>query len=213
MITKQDIIKIRDTCKQDILNHKPPPRSFIKGNINLKHFIYHIESLKQQLQNNQLNEQNQNRKLKQRELQLEELRKRIQRIKSDHSKLLQSTNLQHQQDIKTQQLKIQNLTRINNEIKNKNEQYSIQIKKLNDIISTLENEQSQRSSTKEPSLDPAHDIFVEESPSESSIPNSEDIDFIVDDDHQDSSGTYEQLTENNESDVSDDEESLDMIIL
>ena len=80
---KQDILRLRNECKELLLVDQPPPRSIIQGKINIKHFIYQNEKLNQQVTDS-LNDKSINamkRKLKCRELHLIELRKRIDKLK------------------------------------------------------------------------------------------------------------------------------------
>ena len=85
---KSDITRLRNQCKHDINNNIPPPRPIQYSQVNIKHFIYHNENLKIQilkLKNDQFEHQAQinilNRKLRGREMQIEQLRKRIQNLK------------------------------------------------------------------------------------------------------------------------------------
>lgn len=99
---KIDLINLKKECKQYFLDDKPPPRCIIQGKINLKHFLYQIHKLKQMIQTNESIHVVISRKLKNRELQIKELRQRVDRQKTCIA--------QHEKEIARLKLKNKKLT-------------------------------------------------------------------------------------------------------
>ena len=97
--TKKHIHNLQQECEVAIIEDNPPPRAIIKGKINIKHFIYHLENLKIKIEIMK-------RKLNQRELQLKELRKRIVKLNEQlyntkkQNKRYELINKQQVQEIK-----------------------------------------------------------------------------------------------------------------
>lgn len=184
-----DIVNLQNEVRTDILNDKPPPRPIIGGKINLKHFIYQIEIL-----NRKINELQQmesldvcRRKLNNRNLQVNELRKRIQKLKFENlemSKLKQKIkNLSTEKEELKRQLNVVNDE--NKLYKQKHIQNESKITDLNEIISKLEDRLTSEaedyiSESESETLKERIDKI--ESTSPSLTPNTQDNDFIVVDD-------------------------------
>lgn len=225
---RSDIQNLKNECKNEIKMHKPPPRCLDHGKINVKHFIYVNETLKNKIQNLQetlsktqsnlsLNSykelQNQlkstTRKLNNRELQLKELRKRIdnlnQKTISNKMKMNELT-LKHTQyqkiinDLENQNQKLrkeltvnkQEITKIRKKTQTKIADYIDEINDLKKIIKTLEpNEISvSEEESEEQSNQSDYDREMTEPRSSSSSANTQDKDFVVDDLESDENSLY-----------------------
>ena len=112
----KDIKKLREECINQISLDQPPPRCIEKGKVNIKHFIYHNEKLKHDMQKLQQTIKKENihktesyvqlqndlkstsRKLQSRNLQMIELRKRINKLNeqiSSDKKILNKSGKQN----------------------------------------------------------------------------------------------------------------------
>ena len=241
---QSDISRLRNQCKSDISNNIPPPRSIQCKQVNIKHFIYHNENLKIQilkLKNNQFEHQAQinilNRKLHGRELQIKQLRKRIQN--SDHRLAEQKLKIQQLNNhIELQQKMVVKIKADNKQLHDDNHQFissneklNLQINNLNQEIINLKSKEDNNQTIEEScevmsidtnesesenigpneALDPEHNHCVEEVRSQSSEPNTQDKEFIVDDVSVDEELTYVQSSDEQEDDYSTQESSLDVV--
>lgn len=237
--TQIDVEKLQNECKNEINKGKPAPRCIKKGQINVKHFIYHNQKLRNKIQNLQqtlakLDENHlQNklkstiRKLNNRELQLKELRKRIdhlnQQIVNNKIKINELTliNSQFQQNIKNLETKNENLRNelhlnkqeninIKNKTQQKIEEYVDEINDLNTIIKTLEpNEISGLDDeSEEESNQSDHDREMTEPRSPSSSANTQDKHFVIDDIDSNANCSYRpDIDESSSDDDMDDKSS------
>ena len=226
--TCKDILDIRNVCKKSIAQNNPPPRAILRGEINVEHFIYHNESLKLQIEvlkkklttechvasvtQEHMNDRKlqkqyviSQRKLNNRNLQLEQLKKRISNLHTVNTKLQKEINLKQIQIVKIENEKNELMYNFNQEITD-----------LKDLIKNLEpeefeSEQSQKESHIH-SFEPNGSIVLkEEDRSQSSEPNTQDNAFTVSDDDYNmiadddySPSVSHTLTEDDE--VSSDEE-------
>ena len=195
---QRDINELRNECQKDINDDKPPPRCIKQGQINIKHFIYHNQKLRNQLKST-------TRKLNGRDLQIEQLRKRIDNLNkqllNDKTKIneLTSTNSQFNQNITNLERKNKNLINqlhlskqeiinLKNETQQLINKYDDEIHDLKTIIQSLEpNEISDsEEESEELSNESDNDREMTEPRSSPSLSNTQDRNFIVNDTDEDS---------------------------
>jgi len=211
----KDVTQLRQICRKNIKSNHPPPRAIIQGQINLEHFIYHNEVLKDKIKTLQ-NETNScikqqqlfinlekeykicQRKLKNRDLQLKQFRKRIVNLESLNKDIKIELNLSKEQ-----------ITNIQNESNSKVQNYIDEIKDLKDIIKNLEpNELSSYASDEQDLSESNHyHRLREETRSQSSLPNTQDREFRVSDDDTDMEDESDSFRPSPESSGDDTEES------
>lgn len=204
--TKLDLIQLQQECNKYFEEDNPPPRSIIQGKINLRHFLYQNIKLQQTIKFNK-DESNKTfqRILNCRELQIKELRKRIEKEKA-----VNIYNKQHDKRITELEIQNKKLNMMLKKIKEENAIYKTQclkqsneIENLNDIILRLEDKQQEESDSDQEDLDEDMMQFHRnnqiEPRSREPTPTKQDKDFIVNDLEDDISNFIP--SENDSSDI------------
>ena len=196
-----DILELAKECSNDIANNIPPPRPIERGSLKIKHFIYHIEDLKIKLMNSQESKAESGittlkRKLNGRDLQIKQLRKRIELL----------TN-----ELMTKESRFKSIQDDNIKLESANKVLREEIISLNNKINIYKQDNGRRDGCEESmSVDESDeelsvdaDTMEEESISQTIEANTQDNEFIVDDYNDNDEEKYEPSEDETSDDNSD----------
>lgn len=176
--TRQDIQRLNKECNEMIINDHPPPRLIEQGKVNLKYFIYQIQNLKGS--SNKLK-----RKLNNRELQLNEFRKRLDKLKNQSKLQYETMDVLKRENINVK-VKLSTMKRQNEIYEKEKNNFIKEIKELKKIIAEFRETEIMSESEIEEDARKGEAIDFELI-SASMTPNTQDNAFLVDDDDDEQS--------------------------